>query len=67
MEACVSGQLESRHFFRERDTVQHRSGTFGTVVSGQSLYATIDWADGRREEVDQFDPAVMVVERAEDA
>lgn len=63
MEACVSGQLESRHFFRERDTVQHLNGTTGTVVNGQSLYATIDWADGRREEVDQFDPDVMVVER----
>lgn len=60
----MSGQLESRHFFRERDVVQDLDGFFGTVVSGEALYATIDWTDGRREEVEQFDPSVVVVERA---
>lgn len=65
MEACVSGQMESRHFFRDRDTVQHQDGAVGTVVSGLALYAVIEWVDGRRQEVDQFDPAVVVLERAE--
>lgn len=61
----MSGQLESRHFFRDRDTVEHVDGLVGTVVSGHSLYATIAWMDGRCEEVEQFDPSVVVVERAE--
>lgn len=61
----MSGQLESRHFFRTRDTVQHVDGRFGTVVEAQALYATIRWDDGRDEEVDQFDPRVAVFERAE--
>jgi hypothetical protein len=61
----VSGQLESRHFFRDRDTVRHVDGFEGTVESGHALYATIAWVDGRREEVEQFDPAVVVIERAE--
>jgi hypothetical protein len=61
----VSRQLESRHYFRARDTVQHRDGDTGTVVEGYALYATVAWSDGRREEVDQFDPFVFVIERAE--
>lgn len=61
----MSVQLESRHFFRMRDTVQHLNGQTGTVAEGHSLYATIVWQDGRREEVDQFDPFVVVIERAE--
>jgi hypothetical protein len=61
----VSGQLESRHFFRMRDTVQHIDGTFGTVADVQTLYATVVWDDGRREEIDQFDPRVEVIQRAE--
>lgn len=61
----MSAQLESRHFFRVRDTVQHLDGQIGTVVEGQALYATILWGDGRREEIDQFDSRVMVLERAE--
>jgi hypothetical protein len=65
LEARVSGQLESRHFFRDRDTVERVDGRVGTVVSGHALYATIAWMDGDREEVEQFDPAVVVVERAE--
>lgn len=63
----MSLQLESRHFFRTRDTVQHLNGDMGTVVEGFSLYATVAWTDGRREEVDQFDPFVVVIERAEPA
>lgn len=61
----MSGQLESRHFFRARDTVQHQDGRIGIVVDCQALYATIAWADGRTEEVDQFEPAVVVIDRAE--
>lgn len=61
----MSGQLESRHFYRMRDVVQHRNGQIGTVVDGQALYATVAWIDGRREEIDQFDPLVVVIERAE--
>ena len=61
----MSIQLESRHFFRARDTVQHLDGQLGTVVEGHALYATVTWSDGRQEEVDQFDPAVFVVERAD--
>lgn len=62
----MSGQLESRHFFREQDTVEHLDGRSGIVTEGHSLFATILWADGSREEVDQFDPAVVVVERHEE-
>ena len=58
--------MESRHFMRVRDTVQSRSGGFGRVVEEWALYAVVEWADGRREEVDQFDPGVVVVERAEE-
>ena len=65
MEGRVSRQLESRHFYRMRDTVQHLDGQVGTVVDGFALYATVAWSDGRIEEVDQFDPFVFVVERAE--
>jgi hypothetical protein len=61
----VSRQLESRHFYRVRDTVQHLDGQLGTVVEGFALYAVVAWSDGRLEEVDQFDPLVLVVERAE--
>lgn len=63
----MSVQLESRHFFRMKDTVQHRDGLFGTVVDGQALYATVLWSDGHRQEVDQFDPHIVVVTRAEPA
>lgn len=56
--------MESRHFLRVRDTVQDRNGVYGTVVEEWALYAIVGWADGRTEEVDQFDPTVVVVERA---
>lgn len=61
----MSGQLESRHFFRARDTVQARDGLTGEVMEGWALYALIRWMDGREQEVDQFDPAVEVLQRAE--
>ena len=61
----MSEQLESRHFFKVRDTVQHLDGYIGTVVEELALYATIVWTDGRREEIEQFDPLVAVIERAE--
>lgn len=60
----MSGQLESRHYFRENDTVQHVEGPFGVVREAFALFALILWDDGRRTEVDQFDPAIVVVERA---
>jgi hypothetical protein len=59
----VSGQLESRHFFRVGDIVTHWAGSTGTVIDGQALYATIQWSDGRVQEIDQFDAEVEVVER----
>ncbi len=60
----MSGQLESRHFFRTGDTVEHLDGRFGRVVEAQALYATVAWDGSTHEEIDQFDPRVSVVERA---
>jgi hypothetical protein len=57
--------MESRHFLRENDKVQHRNGFLGIVVDSYALYATVAWADGTTREIDQFDPDVVVVERAE--
>lgn len=61
----MSSQLESRHFFRTRDTVQDRDGSRGQVVNGWALYAVVQWTDGRRQEIDQFDPEVEVVARGD--
>lgn len=47
--------------------VQHRDGRMGTVVQAESLYAVIAWDGEGREEVDQFDPRVLVVQRSEAA
>lgn len=60
----MSGQLESRHFFRENDQVQHRDGLYGSVIESSALFAVVLWDDGTRAEVDQFDPTVVVIERA---
>jgi hypothetical protein len=60
----VSHQLESRHFYRTRDRVCDRDGRSGEVVDGRPLYARIRWDDGEEQEVDQFEPLVVVVERA---
>lgn len=60
----MSFQLESRHYLKEGDVVQHRSGRVGEVLDERALYARVRWEDGREEEVEQLDPAVTVVERA---
>lgn len=60
----MTAQLESRHFFRAQDTVEHRDGRIGTVLDAYALFATVHWRDGRRDEIDQFDPTVVVIERA---
>lgn len=60
----MGGQLESRHFFRDNDRVQHIDGRQGLVTEGQSLFAMVEWEDGERGEVEQFDPAVVVLERS---
>lgn len=60
----MSGQLESRHFFRENDQVQHLDGVFGRVIDSRPLFAVVRWDDGTEREVDQFDPNVVVIERA---
>jgi len=60
----MSVQLESRHFFLARDTVQSAAGVMGEVVEAMALYAVVRWEDGREEEVDQLDPWITVVERA---
>lgn len=56
--------MESRHFLKMRDTVEDRGGRTGRVVESSALYAVVEWSDGGREETDQFDPGVAVVERA---
>ena len=61
----MSGQLESRHFYRTRDRVQHLDGMMGTVLEGHALYALLQWDDGRSQEVDQFDPRIAVTDRSE--
>lgn len=66
-EARVSGQLESRHFFRTGDTVRDLGGTEGTVIQAGALFALIEWAGDTTTEVEQFDPSVTVLERAEPA
>lgn len=60
----MSTQLESRHFLKAGDAVQHLRGHAGTVVEAFALYAVVRWEDGRQEEVDQLDPSVFVTERA---
>jgi hypothetical protein len=60
----VTQQLESRHYFRIGDTVRAVDGRLGTVLIGSTLFALVYWETGKEEEVDQFDPTVLVVERA---
>ena len=60
----MSTQLESRHFLKAGDAVQHVGGRTGTVGEAFALYAVVRWEDGREEEVDQLDPRVFVTERA---
>ena len=63
-EELLSLQTESRHFMKVNDTVQQVGGETGWVVDATALYALVEWRDGRREEVDQFDPRVEVIDRA---
>lgn len=60
----MSGQLESRHFLRPKDTVESVDGQTGVVIDATALRATVRWTDGREEELEQFDPRLSVVERA---
>lgn len=62
----MSLQTESRHFLKVNDTVLEVGGETGRVVHASALYALVQWRDGRREEVEQFDPRMEVVERAAD-
>jgi hypothetical protein len=61
----VSGQLESHHFFRTGDTVRALDGRMGSITEGRALYAVIEWDDTSVQEIDQFDPSILVVQRAE--
>lgn len=63
----MSMQLESRHFFRRGDVVQHLSGRTGEVTDAMALYAMIRWDDGQQEEIEQLEPNVVVLERAQAA
>lgn len=56
--------MESRHFFKLGDTVEDIGGNTGWVTEASALYALVEWRDGRRVEVDQFDSRVSVIERA---
>ena len=60
----MSTQLESRHFLKAGDAVQHVGGRIGTVLEAFALYAVVRWEEGPDEEVDQLDPRVFVTERA---
>jgi hypothetical protein len=62
---AVSGQLESHHFLRTGDSVLSVDGRRGTVVDGAALYAVVEWEDRTVQEVEQFDPGISVVLRAE--
>jgi hypothetical protein len=61
----LAGQLESPHFLRLGDIVARSDGAVGTVVDASSLYAIVAWDAREPEEVDQFDPRVLVIQRAE--
>ena len=60
----MSLQMESRHFLKVDDTVEDLSGNVGRVTESFALYAVVAWRDGRRQEVDQFEPRIWVVQRA---
>ena len=59
------GQIESHHYFITGDTLQRADGQLGVVTEASALYALVRWDDGRREELDQFDPQITVVRRAD--
>jgi hypothetical protein len=45
--------------------VRASDARIGYVDDATTLYAVISWQDGGREEIEQFDPSVVVIERAE--
>jgi hypothetical protein len=59
----MSGQAESRHFFRIHDIVEDPDGAEGVVVASSALYAVVRWSNGMEDEIDQFEPSVLVVMR----
>jgi len=65
----LSGQNESLHFFRTGDSVRSIDGRLGTITEGLALYAIVRWEDQIEEsgadEIDQFDPGVVVMRRSE--
>jgi hypothetical protein len=61
----MSGQAESRHFFRVHDSVEDPDGRGGVVVRGSALYATVRWRDGEEQELEQFDARVVVTLRGD--
>ncbi len=63
-EERLSSQLESQHFFRHGDTVIALDGAVGRIVEEWALYAIVEWSGGEREELEQFDPRVSVIQRA---
>lgn len=56
----MTAQIESNHFYRSGDTIRRHDGRVGVVTEGHSLFAIVTWNDGAREEVDQFDPSIIV-------
>jgi len=61
----MTGQLESKHFFRAGDQVRAADGRAGRVTEAWTLYAAIEWDDGGQEEVEQFNESVFVEQRAQ--
>ena len=59
----MTGQLESRHFFRAGDLVRSLDGRTGQVIEAWTLYVVVEWSDGGRGDVEQFDETVFVEER----
>jgi hypothetical protein len=59
----MTGQLESRHFFRAGDLVRSIDGRPGVVAEAWTHSVVIEWSDGARTDVEQFDETVVVEER----
>ncbi len=59
----MTGQLESRHFYRVGDLLRSIEGNTGRVVEAWTHHVIVEWNDGRRVEVEQFDETVSVEER----
>lgn len=59
----MTGQLDSPHFFRTGDVIRAIDGRVGVVLENSALYAVVEWEGKKREEVEQFDPDCVVIER----